>query len=63
MSDYNKNQGTKRKALSLIDKLEIIRLCEKDKRADVAKAYGVSESTISLIMTKKEKIEKACFHF
>jgi hypothetical protein len=60
MSDCNKNQGTKRKALSLIDKLEIIRLCEKDKRVDVAKAYGVSESAISVIMTNKEKIEKDC---
>ena len=60
MSDCNKNQGTKRKALSLIDKLEIIRLCERDKRVDVAKAYGASESIISVIMTIKEKIEKDC---
>jgi hypothetical protein len=53
MSDQNK-RGTKRKALSLLDKLEIIRRVRnenlKETRGNIAKDFEISESTISVLM-------------
>ena len=63
MSDPNK-RGTKRKALSLLDKLEIIRRVGnenlKETRGNIAKDFEISESTISVLMANKEDIENQC---
>ena len=52
----------KRKALSLIDKLDIIRRVyeKKEKRVDIADHYQIWEATISVILANKEVIEAEC---
>ena len=51
----------KRRALSLHDKLEIIKLAEENpnlKHEDIAVRYGCGRSTISNVLREKEKWQK-----
>ena len=52
----------KRKALSLIDKLDIMRRVDekKEKRVDIADHYQICEATISVFLANKEVIEAEC---
>ena len=50
--------SNKRKDITILDKLAIIKAVDEKilKRSDLAKQYGISECTISLIMSKKDEI-------
>ena len=50
--------SNKRKNITILDTLAIIKAVDDKilKRSNLAKQYGISESTISLIMSKKDEI-------
>lgn len=52
-----RHKATKRKQISLKDKLDIIEQVEKGKKqVDVAVAYGLSKQTVSTIINAKEAV-------
>ena len=51
----------KRKDLSHLDKLTILKLADKKvKRSEIAKQYDISESTVSVILSNRSEIEDMC---
>lgn len=53
----------KRKALSLLEKLEVIEKLEKGtRRHDICKTFGVSKTTVSAIWKAKENIKRLVKH-
>ena len=51
----------KRKRLTTEEKAEVVEAytVNKEKQADIAARFGVSQATISLIVTGKQKVPKA----